>query len=185
MQAEVPIGTTTPGKCKEAECDLIVRSGGYCAPHYAQRFAAGERIRKPAPPCSVDGCSDPARSRGYCAIHYARFRAHGDTDLRPRAKATHPPRTDKRSGYRSLYRPGHPMAGKNGYIMEHRLVMSDALGRPLLATENVHHINGVRDDNRIENLELWSTAQPSGQRIPDKIAWAREFLSVYAPELLA
>lgn len=64
---------------------------------------------------------------------------------------------------------------------EHRALMEDRLGRPLLPRENVHHINGVRHDNRPENLELWSTSQPAGQRVEDKIAWAREILATYVP----
>jgi len=62
--------------------------------------------------------------------------------------------------------------------------MEEVLGRPLRTGETVHHKNGVRDDNRPENLELWSTAQPYGQRVADKILYAKEILSLYEPEAL-
>ena len=70
-------------------------------------------------------------------------------------------------GYVFIYMPNHPMARKHGYIPEHRLVMSNVLGRSLFSYESVHHKNGVRSDNRPENLELWLN-QPSGQRAQEK-----------------
>jgi hypothetical protein len=71
---------------------------------------------------------------------------------------------------------------KGGDILEHVYVMSCHLNRSLLPHENVHHINGVRDDNRLENLELWSTSQPAGQRVIDKLQWAREIIDLYGNE---
>lgn len=82
-------------------------------------------------------------------------------------------------GYIEIYKPSHPTSRSNGYIKEHRWVMEQYLGRPLLKNENVHHINGIRDDNRIENLELWSTSQPCGQRVKDKLEWCKEFIRQY------
>ena len=68
--------------------------------------------------------------------------------------------TKKRGdGYIAVYVPDHPYANKEGYVMEHRLVMEEHIGRYLEKGEEVHHINKKRDDNRLENLTLLSTEE--------------------------
>lgn len=96
----------------------------------------------------------------------------------------HPLKVDK-AGYHSVWVPKHPNARRDGYIMVHRLVMSEMLGRPLELDEKVHHKNSKKDDNRRTNLELWIGGQPTGGRVSDRVQDAIRILKRYRPELLA
>jgi hypothetical protein len=73
------------------------------------------------------------------------------------------------------------MADSRGYIMQHRKVMAEVIGRPLFPNETPHHVNGNRQDNSVENLELWVSSQPKGQRAKDLLAYGRELVSLYEP----
>lgn len=116
--------------------------------------------------CEVDGCERKHYARTYCQMHYSRWKANGDVG---EAERRHSIKGDghMHSGYKVLAMPNHPNATKRGKLMEHIFVMSEALRRPLRKGETVHHINGIKTDNRLENLELWTGNHPTGQRVSD------------------
>jgi HNH endonuclease len=61
------------------------------------------------------------------------------------------------NGYVMVKRPGHHLADCRGYVYEHRIVAEEKLGRHLLPGEVVHHVNGIKSDNRPENIEVLSS----------------------------
>ncbi len=73
-----------------------------------------------------------------------------------------PAGTITRAGYIEVYLPEHPRSSRKGRVLGHRLVMEQHLGRFLDRSESVHHRNGVKHDNRIENLQIVTHAQPNG-----------------------
>lgn len=107
-------------------------------------------------------------------MHNERFVKYGD----PGAAAQR--RASNGSGEWRINAEGYVRRSLNGEVqLQHRYVMEEHLGRPLWPDETVHHKNGDRADNRLSNLELWSSWQPAGQRVEDKLAWAREIIARY------
>lgn len=128
---------------------------------------------KNAVKCKILECKNgPPFIRGLCNTHYQRAQRCCDENYVPHMAPKGTGFTHK-SGYRIV------SDGNGGKIKEHRLVMEKHLGRKLLPHENVHHKNGNKSDNRIENLELWSTKQPQGKRIEDLVVYAKEILKLY------
>ncbi len=87
-------------------------------------------------------------------------------------------------GYILIYDPENKKSNKTGYTLEHRYIMSQKMGRALLKNETVHHKNGNRSDNRIENLELWSHSHPFGQRVIDLLKFSEEIIKLYSKDKL-
>lgn len=101
----------------------------------------------------------------YCNMHAWRLANIGE--LGPAGRMTQVRNNRNADGYVVFERGGKA-------FLEHRMVMEQLLGRPLWPFENVHHKNGIRDDNRPENLELWVHPQPKGQRPEDLAVWVVE-----------
>lgn len=168
--------------CEFDECDNPVASRNLCQNHYRKALRAGAfgDLAK----CTQPDCDRNVVSFGLCDGHYNQKRR--GQELRPFTK----PRYEwsewyvNAHGYRVRRRTNRD-TGKTEQVAEHRLVMEGMIGRKLVAGENVHHLNGNRLDNRSDNLELWSTKQPKGQRIPDKVEFAKEILALYEPTALA
>lgn len=116
--------------------------------------------------CSVESCNSyDVVCRGYCNRHYRQWNRHGVAGTTDRNKRVPGDKWLHRGYIRIKMDPSDPlfvMADKAGRTYEHRLVLARSLGRALYGDETVHHINGEKTDNRLENLQLRSGSHGPG-----------------------
>jgi hypothetical protein len=184
------------GGCDIEGCESPHQAHGFCKRHYMNLWRSGNplgtgRGRKT---CTVDGCDTFVHGHGLCSKHYRRWLKHGSADIvktswtgAPRHRAVVGARyVDVQSGYVKVFDPEHQHATPQGHVKEHIRVMTAALGRSLAEGETVHHRNGVRNDNRLENLQLRVGPHPRGITVEDACEWARMILARYnTPEIAA
>lgn len=182
--------------CEYEGCERGRYAKGLCASHWRMQ-RKGQPLRplvshRPRAArvavCTFEACGKKSFRQNLCSGHY-RLRRNGEP-LRPLRPWREPIPVGQGTKFEAGYvllsgYADHPNARPNAQILEHVVVMSSILGRPLIEGENVHHVNGVRDDNRPENLELWKRVQPKGTRVSDAVAYYLEQLRLYRPDAMA
>ncbi len=132
----------------------------------------------------TNGCEKPIHANGVCRACYSKVR-YEESEREKRGAVKHDLQpigtiASAEGGYlRIKIDTGH---GARDWIKHHKYVMEQKLGRKLESFENVHHKNGVKSDNAPDNLELWITKQPKGQRPEDLIEYAKWILKTYNNE---
>lgn len=169
--------------CSVDNCASVVSSSGLCMKHYQD--ARFERLGE----CVVDGCDRLAWriSSGMCSMHHRRSQL-GRPLEQPKRGSTNVYVTNA-DGYVIVYGPRARAAGYPNGVRMHRLVWEEHAGKKLLPEETVHHKNLIRDDNRIENLELWPSNHGKGARADDLIDYIGEhhlvaLLERFEPQVL-
>lgn len=167
-------------QCDETDCSQFAMTRGKCNTHYAALRRRGEADN----PCSVPDCEGGALNKGYCGSHFYRVQNGLQLDAEWRRAGEWQAWETTSKGYVRRRRTNQDGVRENQW--QHRWVVEQAIGRELYRHEEIHHKNGNRADNRWpENLEIWSTSQPKGQRVGEKVEWALEILKLYRPDLLA
>ena len=171
--------------CAVPECDRAKKHRGWCKTHYNVARRGGVPSGKirgwGARICAHPGCGLQHEAKGFCTGHYQRFVSGRDMDPPLKTWVYAPGEWgDWHADGDGYMRRTRTINGSSERQLEHRWVMEQQIGRPLRPEETVHHINGVRNDNRVENLELWSSSHPSGQRVEDKVEWAKQILELYS-----
>lgn len=160
-------------RCRE--CERPESHNGLCKVHHIEVTRGGVKKK-----CGYGECTRGMKYGGMCGVHYSRRIKGHDMDAPTYAEqplGVWVVSKYRNQGYVWCYRRNED--GTTDSRHEHRVVMEEHLGREISASENVHHRNGVRDDNRLENLELWSTAQPAGQRVREKLEFYLDFIQRY------
>jgi len=190
-------------------CEKIALSkNNLCRMHYIRKLKYGDpgdhrELNDIERKCDVDGCDNKHLAKGFCRKHYQRLKINGNLDnikfcnyKKCRLAATSYGFCDDHYIQHYIYDNGHNDVAighinKHGYrvlrktIFEHRFVMENTIGRKLFTTEFVHHIDGDKLNNKIENLELWERSHPSGQRLEDKIDFYISFLEKYGYKIVS
>ena len=168
------MGKLNPAVCVKETCSTSVvgTKKSKCSDHigvcsYTSCSRSSWKTRKDFPDVPAD--------ERLCSMHQWRARNGYDMDVPSQREVMWFKSPD---GY-NVHQKTLDESGRRVLVYEHRQTMENILGRTLLPGENVHHKNGIRDDNRPENLELWVTSQPSGQRVSDLLDWAHMIFKLY------
>ena len=174
--------------CRFPGCDgkatsYTGRGKDICAAHAGQRMRGTKlkpvvRHRSTKGKCRFPRCGRNIKAQGYCGTHYRQqLNGIGVVPIKedPSQRADWVPVGTTKETVDGYIR----VKTASGWVRQHRIVMEEHIGRALSSNELVHHINGRRSDNRIDNLEICTKTHPPGQRVTDKVEFALEILGRY------